>query len=241
MKLLEISKSELETLRQMPEIYALMYFGSVARGDSDVYSDCDIFAVCASVTREELLGIKSKLANEIDEKANVSVYTMEDLLVMAQKGSLFLWHLKLEGKKIFSKCNILNNLFANLKSYGNHEKDILLYRSLLADVKHYFKKYKKLTEFDLYVLFTLVRDTCILICDYEGKPKFGRYSAYYSAIDTTKNAFPINENLYHKLCNWKLWYDRGVKPKEFPNHSFDEDSVIEKIDMLLDLATAKCK
>ena len=110
MKLLEISKSEFETLQQMPEIYALMYFGSVARGDSDVYSDCDIFAACASMTREELIGIKSKFVNEIDEKINISVYTVDDLLIMAQKGSLFLTR-----PTLFHYNNNRQDLLANAK------------------------------------------------------------------------------------------------------------------------------
>ena len=67
---------------------------------------------------------------------------------MAKNGSLFLWHLKLQGKVIFSKNAVVEEVFSSLKQYDNYQQDLNYYGELLEDVIISMKKRGMLSEFD---------------------------------------------------------------------------------------------
>jgi len=232
----------LRVLEESSEVLSIVLFGSTARRDTDEYSDKDVFVMCRNIDFENLQKIKEDLIiPAIGYTDGISCYRHEDALLMAQKGSLFLWHLKLQGKVLFSKQNSYENVLASLKPYKDYEKDLSFYTGLLSDVNDSFQKRKSISEFDISVLFTIVRNVCILLCYHETMPKFGRSNAYITACGLFVQGLPLKEWVFPKLCSCKLWYERGVKPERNLLQDFPVCSVLEQIGNLIDFAKEKCK
>ena len=231
----------LTLLQVSPDILGLMLFGSTARKDADVYSDKDIFVLCQDLGLDELLRIKSDfILPSVGQAEGICCYKHKDVVIMAEKGSLFLWHLKLQGRIVFSKNGVLENIFSILKSYDKYQEDLTYYRNLLADVNESLKKWNVLSEFDLSLLFTIARNTCMLLCYHKGMPKFGRSNVYLTARKIFGKELPMVDWLYPKLCSWKLWYERGIKPEGgLPGRSMSY-SMIEQLSALLEFARKQC-
>jgi len=231
----------LELLRESKDILAIILFGSTARKDEDIYSDKDVFILCNDLTLDELLRLKiNHILPRIDKAMSICCYRYKDAVLMAKQGSLFMLHLKLQGKIIFSKDSIIEKILDRLKPYENYEKDLKYYAELLSDVKESFSRRKKLSEFDLSLLFTIARNTCILLCYRCGTPKFGRSNAYLTARKHLGKNFPMPNWMYPKLSSWKLWYERGVKPHRNLSEDMKEISVIYHIDKLIKFAWDEC-
>jgi len=227
-----------------PEILGLMLFGSAARRDADVYSDKDVFVLCADLDLETFLKLKQEvILPAAGEDCSVSSYRFSDFLTMAENGSLFLWHLKLQGKFVFSKNTVIEKVFSLLKQYDNYQQDLNYYGELLEDVIVSMRKRGMLSEFDLSLLFTIVRNTCMLLCYHEGIPKFGRSNSYLTAKKIFGKEFHLADWLYPKLCSWKLWYERGIEPNVALNDTTDTTisaSIVAQVKNLLEFAKRQC-
>lgn len=88
----------------------LMVFGSYARGDFTLESDIDLLGI----TEDEF---SSKV---IKGKVNISLYKKTKMKSMANNGSLFVYHLKTEGKILYDTDNWINDLFENSFSLKKH-------------------------------------------------------------------------------------------------------------------------
>jgi len=231
----------LESLLESPEILAAILFGSTAREDADAGSDKDIFVMCRNMSLSDLLKIKQDLVGPaLGQEASICAYRYKDVVTMADKGSLFLWHLKLEGKVIFSEGEIIEGIFERLKEYNSYQDDLNCYRDLLSDIEQFLTEWGELSEFDLSLLFTISRNICMLLCYRDGQPKFGRFDVYYTARDIFGETFPMPERLYRELCCWKMWYERGVKSDIDSYGKSECDSIAEKVRKLLEFAEQKC-
>ncbi|MGD1041563.1 MAG: nucleotidyltransferase domain-containing protein [Sedimentisphaerales bacterium] len=201
----------ISALQDTKQILGIMLFGSTARRDTDAYSDKDIFVLFDDIPLDELLQIKHRIVLPYCENETFpSCYKNKDALLMAEHGSLFLWHLKLEGRIVFSKRNALQIIFASLKPYINYRKDLECYQELLQDVEKSIERWNTPNAMDIALLFTIARNVCILLCHKNGTPKFGRSNAYLKAKSIFGDRFPLPEALYQKLCSCKLWYERGI-------------------------------
>jgi predicted nucleotidyltransferase len=231
----------LKSLEESEDILAVVLFGSTARKDGDAYSDKDVFILCKDMQLEELLKLKHDfISQRIEQVEGICCYRYKDAVLMAEKGSLFLWHLKLQGKAIFSKDGSLEKIFNILKPYENYEKDLDYYSELLGDVKESFMKWNGLSEFDLSILFTIARNTCILLCYRRGIPKFGRSNAYLTAKGVFGEKLPIPNWLYPRLCSWKLWYERGIKTHGELVNELKAGSIIDRVEKLIEFAKGEC-
>lgn len=194
------------------KILAVVLFGSVARGDWDSVSDKDVFVMCEDGSNaEDLLRLKDKCRKAFAD-ANISAYRVKDVRIMASIGSLFLWHLKLEGQVLLSRKRSFEREIEGLQPYAGYRGDLHTYRDILADIETSLKRNGDLTECDLSLLFTLARNTCMLLCMKAGVPKFGRKDVYVSARQLFSNSLPLREEIYEYLFTWKMWYERGVPP-----------------------------
>lgn len=187
----------------------VIIYGSVARNEADNNSDIDIFALVEdSLTEFEKEMVIDKICPLISGKEiNVSLYTKEVFNKMSKDGSLFLWHLKKEGKYLFNKNN--EDIFINLANFNAYQKNMELYRDIFNSVQESFEK-NGINSYDLSMLFFLCRNLSILTCFKIGEPKFGRYSAYES-LTKFLNFEPIIHSDFMYLSKWRIDYTRGIE------------------------------
>jgi len=231
----------LKSLEKSEKVLAVMLFGSAARKDKDTCSDKDIFVLCKDMSLSELGKVKQDfIVPTIGEEASICAYRYNDVVRMADKGSLFLWHLKLEGRMIFSKDKVLEGIIGRLKKYDSYKEDLNCYTDLLTDVENSLKKWGVLCEFDLSLLFTISRNVCMLLCYYRGQPRFGRFDVYYTARSIFGDEFPMPEELYRELCSWKMWYERGVKSDRDSCNKREHIFMVRKVNKLVEFAQQDC-
>mgnify|MGYP001571761899 CR=1 FL=1 len=154
---------------------ALWLYGSYARGQADDRSDCDVLAISdMAVQKEEML----KLSGLSGMSLSISRYSWIELDSMAAYGSLFLQHLRLEGKCLYERSGFegrLAELLSRLGPYRRASFDLKCYRDCIGDV------YDSLSQasspvYEVSVLATVIRHASILGCFLLGVPDFGRLS-----------------------------------------------------------------
>jgi nucleotidyltransferase-like protein len=161
-------------------VYSVWLYGSHARGDSDAFSDVDIF-VAGALPNHEV--IRSLTFNS--QPLSVSRYTWEEVEAMANYGSLFLHHLRLEGKPFLESADgdcRLTQLLEHLPCYKLFRRDISAFHSTIADVRESFRT-GSTPEFEMAVLGTVLRHSSVLGCYLSGRPCFGRTEAIERACE----------------------------------------------------------
>jgi predicted nucleotidyltransferase len=79
---------------------AVMLFGSVARGDASEGSDVDVLAVAPRPRTAKAMG-----------RVSLTIYTEEHLRALARKGSLFICHLRAEGRVLRDRDGVFQRVF----------------------------------------------------------------------------------------------------------------------------------
>lgn len=228
---LDYEKIPKEVLNKIVCIYL---YGSQSRGDSDEYSDCDIFVCIHDCTDNECEEATRILNKTFNGKYEFSVYKISKIIQMQAKGSYFLWHLKKEGRLIYQSDNSVSAILDNLPSYKGTYEDFAEYFVILEDIK------QSLTEdcipvYELSLLASLARNTCIGICYLKGKMDFGRVSPIAFCLQLFKEKFPFTLSQYNNLYSYRISYTRGVSPQDNLSLSYVSDWC-NKIEKLLCLA-----
>ncbi len=123
----------------------LMLFGSVARGDASPHSDIDVLELAVRRRRPYKIG-----------RLNISVYDEPTLARMAERGSLFVLHLHLEGKILRDPAVTLQSCLDRYQSPSDYEP----FRSALREIAnlldvdrgHYELRWRAYNELALYIV-----------------------------------------------------------------------------------------
>jgi hypothetical protein len=180
-------------------------FGSVARGDTDELSDVDVL-VAGTLEPQTL-----SLLQYPRSRMSVVRYDWTELRQMARYGSLFLHHVRLEGKPLSSPCESeLAVLLAALPPYGRAQQELSSFESVLDDVECALRDDHS-PAFELAVIATALRHSCILGCYAVGEPTFGRGSAFRLFLGRAGREDLIEAAL--QLYEFRLYEDgRGPLP-----------------------------
>lgn len=147
-------------------------FGSVARGDLDARSDVDVLIAGPA----EGAGL-DELAYP-SEALSVVQYSWSELEHMAGYGSLFLQHVRAEGRPVVAATpSRLRALMATMSSYSRADRELTSFVRVLDDVERSLSADHS-PAFELSVIATALRHACILGCNAIGRPTFGRNSAF---------------------------------------------------------------
>ena len=99
---------------------------------------------------------------------------------------------------------------------GGYGQELGVLGGILSDIEETLSRDGLLTEIDLHLLHTVVRNTCILMTSYAGSPAFGRTSAIQHAGRLFPD-MPFSEGAFAELCRWHLTYLRGqTSPGHLP-------------------------
>lgn len=189
-------------------ILAIILYGSYARGQSDKQSDVDVLVItlgaCSHICETEV----RDLVNELPSlPLSMSVYEESDFESMLENGSLFAHHLKLEGR-VFYGHNFVENCWSRLKPFRNHHSELGAYLKIASDLKCAFDEYQTPNEFDLAIIFTIVRNTCIVLSSWIGTPRYGRLDCVM-IVSQHFTWFPFTTEQFRELSQWKNVYERG--------------------------------
>jgi len=190
------------------EIKAVVLFGSHARGDASCESDLDICVITKAQRMVTVDEISPYLPMPDTTHLSLSTYGEADVNAMLEYGSLFLWHLRLEGLIVYGEEYLLPQL-ASLRQFEKHHDEIVYHQQIFNDLVAVANGQGNCNEFDLALLFTIVRNTCMVLAHKAGTPTFGRKSCYCAAAREYSN-LSLDESTYLMLSQWKMVYERGI-------------------------------
>jgi predicted nucleotidyltransferase len=190
-------------------IEAIVLFGSKSRGDHDEGSDTDLAVFVPAFGADDLVAAKRWLTEEIrDSTANLSVYSMATVEKMAAEGSLFLWHLKLEGKIPYQRSDWVNQVLTNLSPYSCSKalRDLSTFRCALTDVQESLAIGGRTVLFEAATLYSILRSLGMILTTLMGKPRFGRIEPISRMKDNMGERFQLSDEDIARLLNARLVY-----------------------------------
>lgn len=184
---MKINTLDIKELADEENVLEIYLFGSYARGEADAYSDIDILIVINDCNEDEYIRCKDKYANILKIPVEwISLYRYFKIKQMHISGSYFLWHIKNEGHKLYSKNNQLENILYTLPKYKNVKNDLNEYLLIISDIEKELDRDNIIINYELSVMASLVRNTCIALSYINGIFDFGRKSV----IMTCKKIYP---------------------------------------------------
>lgn len=188
--------------------FSVWLYGSHARGITDDCSDMDVLVIGDAILKMD--EIQNSIPISINS-ASVSRYTWNEISEMAEYGSLFLHHIKLEAYPLYESNSCrgnLSTLLSNLKSYKRTKHDLKAFLTVLDDVSDALRNNE--TEiFELSVLGTVIRHCSILGCWHLGQPCFSRIDPVNILVNE-RNLDQNIKNEFEKLYQYRLYIDRRV-------------------------------
>ena len=146
-------------------------FGSCARGDPSDTSDIDVLVVSAFAPNKDDLG--DWLPAEYPSNAvSISHYTETGLKRLIEAGSLFAWHLKLEGKCLFSMHGLLARRLRDIAPYSSYRADIGILRAMVEDVRESLAHDRYTIELEASILGVALRNAAMILSYRVGSPVF---------------------------------------------------------------------
>ncbi|MCP9748934.1 nucleotidyltransferase domain-containing protein [Lacihabitans sp. CS3-21] len=195
-------------------IKSIVLFGSAAKKENDINSDIDLCAIIDDKYNESdttLLEIKNLTNNSeiIENTDSIAIYKESSLDKMLDYGSLFLWHLKLEGRVLYGD-NYLHKKFNRLKNFNNHLREIEYIIDIFNNITESQNRIGNIPIFDISIYFTLLRNASILVSHKANLPRFGRIDCFLVTLNQI-DGIPISLAVYESMLRDKLKYERGIE------------------------------
>ena len=188
----------------MTQEWSVWAYGSVARGDADRLSDYDVLVVGPESAELSTVLMEAGLNGE---DVSISRYSWEEVVGMAGYGSLFLHHVRLEGRPLYEDgaCRgRLQTILCDLGEYTLARRDIRGFEVVLGDVDESLKR-GGAKAFELSVLGTVIRHASILGCWLLGNPTFGRLAPVESFSSAA--GLEVSMSDFEHLYMYRLYCD----------------------------------
>ena len=220
------------------DIVAIIEYGATARDDADEYSDRDICVFSEDVEECAIEEIRLVVSQRFSTEAkSVSCYRLSTVDAMVCGGSLFLWHLRLEGKVLFDPDGIAAEALGALPPYTHFRRDVERFRGVFDDVAEEYVSTGTLSVFELHVLSVVTRNLCMLLTVRAGRPAFGRRSVYLAAR-TLYPQLPLSDQVWNALMTGHLRFMRDIDVRGHDEQSRPRpDELLNVVRQLIDFAT----
>lgn len=200
-----------QLLRDHPSVEAAVLFGSHARGDSDIHSDIDVAVFATAGDINALDKIRTELFDgALSEDVSVSLYSTRTAEILAQDGSLFLWHLNLEGKVLFERDLWISSLFGRLRPYSKSKalRDLRTFATILDDVRDALRTAEATALFEAATMYAILRNSGMIYSHARGIPCFGRLKPITWLAQGMGERFPFMDSEVLRLETLRLAYTR---------------------------------
>jgi hypothetical protein len=190
-------------------------FGSQARGDADSRSDIDVAVFVNAIDVDTLSGLKKTFLADCDcQQLALSVYSTRTAEVLASDGSLFLWHLRLEGKVLFQRDGWLSKLLNRLAPYGKSKalRDVATFERIIRDVDKSLETGEHTTLFEVATIYSVLRNLGMIYSYVTGMPCFGRIRPIHILSRGMGERFPFANSEVATLEKFRLAYTRAALP-----------------------------
>ena len=194
---------------KQPAARAVLLFGSRSRGDWTIESDIDLAVACDAQTRDELAALKGTLERQCpDERVSLSVYSTRTLERMAAEGSLFLWHLKLEGRPLWERGIWWTTLARAISDYSatRATRDITTFLTVLGDCERALNHDDSTLLFEAATTFAALRGIGMIRGMLEGQPCFSRAAAWRALAPPSDKNPGLSPSDLTRLLKAKLVY-----------------------------------
>lgn len=185
-------------------------YGSVARGTDREHSDLDVLLIADRPVKEEQI---QELTSGLPRVQHLSVrrYRWVEINQMAAYGSLFLLHLKLEGRLIGARGGRprLPSLLSDLPPYQLEDRDLKGFGQALDDVEWSLADGGDLA-FELGVTATVIRHCSILACYKMKRPTFDTALSIGTSFHRVGLGSDVNGAV--ALYDFRLAQARGIHP-----------------------------
>ena len=201
------------------DFLSIILYGSHARKDNDPDSDYDVCVITKTHQNKKFdIDELKKYFQAPPESQITPIYYPEQMIKsMLEYGSLFLWHLNIEGQVLYGE-KYFSGIIKSLKPFQNHHYEIMYHRKMYSDFLRSFKYINLPNELDLALFFTIARNICMILAHKKEQPAFGRLSCF-EAAKTCYSDLPIKRKDYIYLSNFKLIYERGsMRSVRFPTY-----------------------
>lgn len=191
----------------MNNISSIIY-GSSARLDNDIYSDKDILIASNYIDDN----VEKEAKNLAATGWNCSLYTYSQLESLAKSGSLFIQHLKQDGKNIIDHCGILAKIFEHFSAKKSYSNDIV-------SAKNFFETIALVEHSSLGILWAIdviivgLRNYSILLSAENDIYEF----SYKNLITNSKhiaNLTTNEKNILLSLRKYKYIFRNDIMHKE---------------------------
>ncbi len=163
---------------------AIWLYGSHSRGDADNDSDLDVLIVSEDAATS--IGIATLIP--LGQAPSMSKYSWSEITGMADYGSLFLHHVRLEGRSIYedpAARGILSSILERMPPYRRGSNDVKAFRIAIRDARHSLSRGGS-PLFEASVVATVLRHSAILGCYVGGFPAFGRADPVFRVVNAWK-------------------------------------------------------
>jgi predicted nucleotidyltransferase len=178
-------------------------YGSHARGDSDELSDVDLLVISDEFIADDLLLYSTP--------ASVSRYSWREVEHMVEYGSLFLVHVRMEGKPLVETSDRkFWSLLRSMPPYMRANQELESFETVVADVSKSLQGDHS-PPFELAVLGTAARHAAILGCYLLGTPVFSRREPFKKLLPCLNyDAADVAE--FEGLYDFRVYENRGEIP-----------------------------
>ena len=193
---------------------AVWLYGSFARGDSDSLSDIDLL----HITDDLNVGTPREGRISRSESVSVSGYLWKEIEGMAEHGSLFLHHLRLEGRPLVESRQCqgrLVKILAGLGPYCLASRDVVGFGQVLDDIRLSLADSEASLFYELSTLGTVFRHAAILGCALQGSFCFSRSEPVARIV--SQHRLPehwVSE--FRDLYDYRLFMDGRIEECEPP-------------------------
>lgn len=197
-------------------IECIILYGSYALGTAEKNSDLDLMFIIDNCSSKEREIIQSKIARDLDVPYNwLNVYTKDFLIHKCNLGEYFLWHVRLDGKIIYSRSPFTRKTLGYLNRFTDVVGALVDDREYIDRCYYDFKKGHFPASAMAGAIAGRLRNSCIILCYLNGVIEFDKYGVVDRCYRFKNIRMPFSFKEYKTLYSLKQQNSKSYEVFDF--------------------------